>query len=193
MSDRDQYDYDLRDRPRGDRDDRHDRDRGREQGLFGREPDRGDRGRRDRDDRFEDRSIIRRDDGGRSSRRDERGYSEERDRHYGSDDFNGGLAMDETRRLIASNKVEGTAVYGRDGKKLGTIHNFMVDKCSGQVEYAVLRHGGGFLGLSESYCPLPWDMLTYDNREEGYRVDLTEYELENRTNYDRDSRPQRRR
>ena len=186
MSDHGRYDYNLRDRPR-DRGDDGERDR--EQGLFGREPGRGDRGRRD--DLYTDRSRDR--GGGRSSARRERGYSDEEERHYGSDDINGGLPMDETRRLIASNKVEGTAVYGRDGKKLGTIHNFMVDKRSGQVEYAVLRHGGGFLGLSESYCPLPWDMLTYDNREEGYRVDLTEYELDNRPNYDRDSRPQRRR
>ena len=114
------------------------------------------------------------------------------DRHYGSDDFHSGLPMDETSRLIASNKVEGTAVYGRDGKKLGTIHNFMVDKRSGQVEYAVLKHGGGFLGLNESYCPLPWGMLTYDTREGGYHVDLTEYELEKRPNFDRNSQRMRR-
>lgn len=184
MSDYGRYDYDQRDRPAGDRSDRREGGREREQGLFGREPGRGDRGRRD--DEHRRRSSDRAGRGGRN-------YSEERDRHYGSDDVNGGLPMDETSRLIASNKVEGTAVYGREGKKLGTIHNFMVDKRSGQVEYAVLRHGGGFLGLSESYCPLPWDMLTYDMREEGYRVDLTEDELEDRPNYDRDSRPQRRR
>ncbi|ACA15480.1 PRC-barrel domain protein [Methylobacterium sp. 4-46] len=82
-----------------------------------------------------------------------------------------GVALDETRRLIASNKVEGTAVYNRQGESLGTIYNFMVDKVSGQVAYAVLSFGG-FLGLGESYHPVPWRALTYDVRLGGYVIDL---------------------
>lgn len=41
---------------------------------------------------------------------------------------------DETNRLIASNKVDGTAVYNRQGDRLGTVYNFMVDKRQGTVE-----------------------------------------------------------
>lgn len=82
-----------------------------------------------------------------------------------------GLATDETRRLIASSKVEGTAVYDRAGEQVGTVHNFMVDKVSGQVAYVVMSFGG-FLGLGESYHPLPWRALTYDTRLGGYVVDL---------------------
>ena len=82
-----------------------------------------------------------------------------------------GIATDETRRLIASNKVEGTAVYDRHGERLGSVHNFMVDKVSGQVAYAVLSVGG-FLGLGETYHPLPWKLLTYDTRLDGYVVDI---------------------
>jgi hypothetical protein len=37
------------------------------------------------------------------------------------------IATDETNRLIASNKVEGTAVYDRNGNRLGSVYNFMVD------------------------------------------------------------------
>jgi hypothetical protein len=33
-----------------------------------------------------------------------------------------GVAIDETKRLIASNKVEGTPVYKRDGEQLGLCH-----------------------------------------------------------------------
>src|SRR3546814_3873831 len=39
-------------------------------------------------------------------------------------------------RLIASNRVKGTAVYRRDGQKVGTVHSFIVDKLTGQVGYA---------------------------------------------------------
>ncbi|HWW64193.1 MAG TPA: PRC-barrel domain-containing protein [Sphingomonadaceae bacterium] len=84
---------------------------------------------------------------------------------------------DETNRLIASNKVEGTAVYNPAGERLGTIYNFMVNKRKGTVEYAVMSFGG-FLGMGESYHPLPWDVLTYDTDQGGYVVDLDKETLE---------------
>ncbi len=82
-----------------------------------------------------------------------------------------GIATDETRRLIASNKVEGTAVYDRRDERLGSVHNFMVDKVTGQVAYVVLAVGG-FLGLGEEHHPVPWKLLRYDPRLEGYVLDL---------------------
>jgi hypothetical protein len=85
----------------------------------------------------------------------------------------GGAAIDieETNRLIASDKVEGTAVYNRQDERLGTVHNFMVDKSTGHVAYVVMSFGG-FLGMGESYHPLPWRVLTYDTRRGGFVVDL---------------------
>ena len=47
----------------------------------------------------------------------------------------------------------------------------MIDKHTGQVAYAVMSFGG-FLGMGESYHPLPWRVLTYDTRQGGYVVDL---------------------
>jgi hypothetical protein len=46
-----------------------------------------------------------------------------------------------------------------------------MDKYSGQVAYSVMSFGG-FLGIGESYHPLPWRMLYYDSRQGGYVVDL---------------------
>lgn len=82
-----------------------------------------------------------------------------------------GLEVDESRRLIASDKVEGTAVYDPTGERLGTVVNFMVDKVTGQVAYVVMSFGG-FLGLGESHHPLPWRALRYDVRLGGYVVDI---------------------
>lgn len=69
------------------------------------------------------------------------------------------IERDETSDLIASNRVEGAAVYNRQGERLGTVSHFMVGKRSGRVEYAVMSFGGLF-GLGESHHPLPWDVLT---------------------------------
>lgn len=93
-----------------------------------------------------------------------------------------GIAVDETRRLIASNKVEGTAVYNRAGDHLGSVYNFMVDKVTGQVAYAVMSFGG-FLGIGESYHPLPWRALTYDTRLGGYMVDIDRDRLSEAPHY----------
>lgn len=92
------------------------------------------------------------------------------------------VAVDETDRLIASNKVEGTAVYNRQGERLGSIHNFMVDKRSGEVDYAVLSSGGLF-GMGGDYYPLPWKVLTYDTAQGGYVVDLDKDVLESAPHY----------
>ena len=93
-----------------------------------------------------------------------------------------GVAIDETTRLIASNKVEGTAVYNQEGEHLGSVYNFMVDKVSGQVAYAVMSFGG-FLGLGDSYHPLPWKALRYDTKLGGYVVDLDKDRLAGAPSY----------
>ena len=96
----------------------------------------------------------------------------------------GPVATDETDRLIASNKVEGTAVYNRQGERLGEVYNFMVDKYSGQVAYAVMSFGG-FLGIGENYHPLPWRVLDYDTRMGGYVVDLDKEKLRGAPSFSR--------
>jgi uncharacterized protein YrrD len=61
---------------------------------------------------------------------------------------------DETDRLISSDKVEGTSVYNRNGDNIGTINHLMIDKISGQVEFAVMSTGG-IVTLTSSARLLP--------------------------------------
>jgi sporulation protein YlmC with PRC-barrel domain len=77
---------------------------------------------------------------------------------------------DETTDMIASNKVEGTTVYNRQGEKLGEVYNFMVGKRSGRVAYAVMSFGG-FLGIGQKYHAVPWNALTYDTSKGGFVID----------------------
>ena len=88
----------------------------------------------------------------------------------------------ETSALISADKVEGTAVYNREGEKLGSIHTVMIDKVSGKVAYAVMSFGG-FLGIGDRYHPLPWDVLTYDTSQGGYVVDRDRSMLEGAPTY----------
>jgi hypothetical protein len=88
----------------------------------------------------------------------------------------------ETTSLIGSDKVEGTAVYGADQKKIGSIERVMIDKTSGKVAYGVLSFGG-FMGMGEDYYPVPWSTLKYDTNLGGYRVNLTEDQLKKAPKY----------
>jgi hypothetical protein len=93
-----------------------------------------------------------------------------------------GVATEETERLIASDKVEGTAVFDRNGKHLGRVHHLMIDKYSGQVAYAIATFGGLF-GIGENWIPLPWKALNYETRVAGYVVDIDRARLEKAPNY----------
>jgi hypothetical protein len=92
------------------------------------------------------------------------------------------VEMDETTDLIASNKVEGTAVYNRQGERLGDVYNFMVGKRTGQVAYAVMSFGG-LLGMGQSYHPVPWNALTYDTDRGGYVIDADKNRLKDAPSY----------
>jgi hypothetical protein len=93
-------------------------------------------------------------------------------------------ARRETASLIGSDKVEGTAVYGPDDRKIGTVQRVMIDKISGKVAYAVVSFGG-FLGMGEDYYPMPWPKLDYDTSLGGYRVDITEDQLKGAPKFNR--------
>src|SRR3978361_1188899 len=53
----------------------------------------------------------------------------------------------------------------------------MIDKISGKVAFAVTSFGG-FLGMGEDYFPIPWPQLIYDTGLGGYRIHLTEAQLQ---------------
>jgi PRC-barrel domain len=88
----------------------------------------------------------------------------------------------ETHSLIASDKVESTPVYRSNGEQVGKIQRVMIDKLSGKVAYAVMSFGG-FLGMGEDYYPLPWSVLTYNERLGGYEVNLTDQQLKGAPKY----------
>ncbi len=89
---------------------------------------------------------------------------------------------DTAGRLIAASKVTGTAVYDTAGEKLGSIYDVMINKSSGKTAYAIMSFGG-FLGVGNSYHPLPWQHLTYDDVQGGYVVDIDRNRMEGAPSY----------
>lgn len=97
-------------------------------------------------------------------------------------------APESPNSLIASNRIEGTKVFGRDGDRLGAVSHFMLDKRSGQAAFVVVSTGG-FLGLGQAYHPLPWSAFTYDEAQSGYVVAVDRRMLDGGPTYRPDSAP----
>ena len=84
--------------------------------------------------------------------------------------------MTKPHQLIASDRVEGTAVRRPNGDKIGHIERLMIDKITGKVSYAVLSFGG-FLGIGANLLPLPWARMMFNRKLDAYQLDITDEEL----------------
>lgn len=93
-----------------------------------------------------------------------------------------------TRDQIRASSVSGTSVYNASGEKLGHIDDIVLNKRDGKATVAIMSFGG-FLGIGESYHPLPWESLTYDPSKEGYVVNVSREQLEGAPTYLRDEEP----
>jgi hypothetical protein len=78
--------------------------------------------------------------------------------------------------LISSAKVHGCNVYRLNGDLVGRIEHMMIDRISGRIAYVVMS-AGGFMAQGVDYIPLPWSLLTYNERLGGYEFDVSEEHL----------------
>src|SRR5262245_46155901 len=81
-----------------------------------------------------------------------------------------------THTLVPSDRVEAAAVYGSDGKKIGTIERVMLEKTSGTVAYAVVKCGG-LLESERHHYPVPWASLKYNPMRKAFDAGTTLAEL----------------
>ena len=88
------------------------------------------------------------------------------------------MQVRQTSSLITSDRVEGMPVYDVRGKRIGKVERLMIDKLTGRIAYAILSFGG-FLGIGEDHYPIPWSMLTCNEKPDGFQLDITEEQLKN--------------
>jgi PRC-barrel domain len=91
-------------------------------------------------------------------------------------------------RLVLSSLRSKLKAYGRDGKELGTVEQFVTDMFSGRTEYAVLSFGG-FLGIGQKYHPVPFSFLRVSTDGAGYIVDLDKTLIDGSPSYRDDDAP----
>jgi hypothetical protein len=94
-----------------------------------------------------------------------------------------GEPQEDQHTLILASRVEDAAVFNSQGERIGHIEDLSIDRKDGRVVYAIMSFGG-FLGIGKRFHPLPWSVLEYDPRLEGYVVPLDRAALESAPHYD---------
>jgi len=72
------------------------------------------------------------------------------------------IAAAPVRNTLSASTLIGNEVRNREGEDLGRIEDFMMDRETGRVAYAVLSFGG-FLGVGNKLFAVPWDAFTIDS------------------------------
>lgn len=91
-------------------------------------------------------------------------------------------------RLMLASTLAGDEVVNREGEKLGTIDEIMLDVPMGRIAYAVLS-SGGFLGIGEKLFAIPWAALTLDTENKCFILDVSKERMEQAPGFDKDHWP----
>ena len=93
------------------------------------------------------------------------------------------MSLDE--RLVKSAALVGAKVNDAGGHKLGVIRELFIDRDAGIVRYVAIEPSALF-GSGGKFHPLPWRLLTWDDKDEAYVVDITKDRFKAAPAYDRD-------
>lgn len=92
-------------------------------------------------------------------------------------------------RLMTASTLEGDDVVNRQGEKLGTIDEIMIDVPSGRVAYAVMS-SGGFLGMGDKLFAIPFNALILDTDNKCFVLDAPKERFEKAPGFDKDHWPE---
>lgn len=92
------------------------------------------------------------------------------------------------RRILSANTLEGDRVKNSAGEDLGKIDEIMIDIPSGRVAYAVLSFGG-VLGIGNKLFAVPWSILSVDEDEECFVLEMDQRTLQTAPGFDKDDWP----
>lgn len=73
-------------------------------------------------------------------------------------------------------KIEGTAVYGSDNAKAGSIETVLMDPSTKKIDKFVVA-AGGVLGIGSHRVALPIDQFTWDSARGAFKISQTEAKL----------------
>lgn len=89
--------------------------------------------------------------------------------------------------IKASNFI-GMHVVNPEGEDLGSIKEMILDPSSGGIAYAIVLFGG-FLGMGQKLCAIPFGALDYDGTRHDYVLKVSKERLTRAPGFDPDRWP----
>jgi sporulation protein YlmC with PRC-barrel domain len=90
--------------------------------------------------------------------------------------------------LLSARDLQGNEIYDRQGNKLGTIEDLMLDLDSSRVQYAVLAFGTP-LGQATKHFAVPVAALALDSENECFVISASKERLDDAEGFDIDTPP----
>lgn len=81
-----------------------------------------------------------------------------------------------------SDDLMGSSLRNTSAEEIGTVSDFIVDRGSGHIEFAVVK-SGGILGFGGKSFALPYNELRYQPTTNGFSTNMTEEQLERQTEF----------
>lgn len=92
------------------------------------------------------------------------------------------------RHVMSCSSLTSDSVVNSKGENLGKVEDIMIHLDSGRVAYAVLSFGG-ILGIGDKLFAIPWDMLTLDEDEKHFILEVDKEKLESAPGFDKENWP----
>lgn len=73
-------------------------------------------------------------------------------------------------------RIEGAAVIGSDGKKVGDVSNVLMKPDEKKIDRLVV-HTGGVLGIGGRYVAMPVDAFKWDETQNAFKIDKSANDL----------------
>jgi hypothetical protein len=79
--------------------------------------------------------------------------------------------MKESTRFISTNRLRQYDLVNEQDKDLGQVQTFVIDMLAGRIAFVIVAFGG-FLGISDKWFAMPWEIMTWSPEKKKFVVDM---------------------
>ena len=90
--------------------------------------------------------------------------------------------------IVKASEIIGVKVRNIAGENLGSINEIVLDKLNGTICYLVLDFGGMF-GFNNKFFAMPWNLFSFDSKDNCFIVKLTKERLKDAPGFDKEYWP----
>jgi sporulation protein YlmC with PRC-barrel domain len=96
--------------------------------------------------------------------------------------------MKQSTRFIATNRLKQYDVVNKLGQDMGQVQTFVIDMIAGRIAFVIVSFEG-FLGISDKWFAMPWDILTWSDEKKKFILDMPKNMLEKAPGMDKNKWP----